>query len=566
MNIQDKLKLSLQENQYIIPSYDHYGRLAGFHDYGALGLKIKNKIINIWRDMFLWEDEIDEIETPTIMPYDVLKKSGHVDRFTDYVVYDDNNVCYRADHLMKDYFKEHNMDDMVDKIDSISKDTLEDYINHYKPIKSSKYIDVKSSNLMFQVNNMFLRPELAQGLFVNYKIHNSFFHKSLPFGLAQIGKAYRNEISPKPFTRMREFNQMEIEYFVDPDNKIHPLYDKFKNIVVPLLPISSQLNECFSPIMMTIDDAVNKNIISCKTIGYFLARIYLFSIKIGLDKDKLRFRQHTDNELSHYASECWDLETLINEDWLECIGCADRGDYDLKAHDKNNQFTVNKELDNPIINIYQQILPNKRLIGKTFREKSKDILAFLDTLSQDNILDIQNNLKLSDTIKIHVNNEDFIISKDMISIKDVTENITTKRYYPHVIEPSFGIDRIIYSIFTHNFWVREDDDKRFVLSLPMILSPYDVAIFMLYNKDNMNNMAKDIRSILLNNNISCYIDNSRTTIGKRYCRADEIGIKYAITIDPGSLTDNSVTIRNRDNMTQIRVNVDDLVTTINNLG
>ena len=222
------LKTYLQENQFIIPSYQHYGGFSGFQDYGILGVKLKNNLLNLWRKIML-DTNIYEVEIPTIMPHAVLKASGHVDRFTDYVVYDSNGTCHRADHLAKKWFSEHNMPELADIVDSWDQGTLEKNINQYgmldsqiQVITKNLMIEVPSNTLILGTESDYLRPELAQGIFVNFKTYHTYFqHEDADFkafGIAQIGKSYRKEISPQPFVRMREFTQAEIEYFFDPKN------------------------------------------------------------------------------------------------------------------------------------------------------------------------------------------------------------------------------------------------------------------------------------------------------------------------------------------------------------
>jgi len=212
----------LQENQLIIPSYQHYGGFSGFQDYGIIGVQIKNKFLNLWRDFFLDED-IHEVEIPTIMPHAILKASGHVDRFTDYVVYSQNNSCYRADHLAKKWFNEHNMSNLSNQVDSWDSSTLEHYINTHNMLdyeiidstvipkttvqKKNLMIEVPSNTLVLGADPDFLRPELAQGIFVNFKTYQSYLQNNdtsfKSFGIAQIGKSYRKEISPQPYIRLR---------------------------------------------------------------------------------------------------------------------------------------------------------------------------------------------------------------------------------------------------------------------------------------------------------------------------------------------------------------------------
>jgi len=184
----------------------------------------------------------------------------------------------------------------------------------------------------------YMRPETAQGIFIQFRRLAQFFRNKLPFGVVQIGKSYRNEISPRQgVIRLREFTQAEIEYFVHPERKEHEKFDLVKDEVVPLLPAERQMDENLSDdekvIKISIGEAVEKGIIRHQTIAYFIALTKRFLEAIGIDKDKIRFRQHLPNEMAHYAIDCWDAEIYTERfGWIECVGIADRTDYDLRSH------------------------------------------------------------------------------------------------------------------------------------------------------------------------------------------------------------------------------------------
>ncbi|QKF94238.1 class II glycyl-tRNA synthetase [Fadolivirus algeromassiliense] len=583
MNKQQKLKTCLQENHYILPSYQAYGGFSGYQDYGILGSRVKNKLLEVWRNMFVndYNDTIVEIETPNVMLYDILKASGHVDRFTDYVVYDEAGVCYRADHLVKNWFKSNNLNQLADKVDAMDLSQLEFNINKYKMLSKpeSKHnlpYKVEKKNLMFEVASTanpngidFLRPEQAQGIFVNFKNCQQFLQREPPFGIAQIGRSYRKEISPQQFTRMREFTQAEIEYFVDPLNKNHDCFDDYKTIKIPLMTSTMQTKNDQLPCMITIDEAVDKKLISHKLMAYFLAKIYVFALKIGLKEEKLRFRQHMPHEMSHYASECWDLETFVNGDWLECVGTADRGCYDLQSHTQNSntQFKAKRILEKPLIYTQYRVKLDMKQVSSRYKELASKILQYYNNLSQNDIQNIKNSLvKDDDTTYVCIDDTICVLTKDMIRIEEEKKSTTFEEYIPHVIEPSFGIDRLIYSIFEQNFWARENDDQRIVLSLPNILVPYDVAVFALSKNDKLNPVVTQIRNTLSGNGFKCYMDNSSTNIGKRYARVDEMGIKYVITVDFDTLDDNQVTIRERDSMNQIRIPIEKILESLSEIN
>jgi glycyl-tRNA synthetase len=571
---QQRLKNCLSDNQYIIPSYQLYGGLSGFQDYGILGTRVKNKLLNQWRKFFLEKDEIYEIETPVIMPYNILKASGHVDRFTDFVVYDTEKNCHRADHLAKKWFKEQKMLDLADQVDSWDQETLEKNINHYKMISGTP-LKVQRKNLMFEVScslneeNMdFLRPEIAGAMFVNFKTVHQFLQKNPPFGIAQTGYSFRKEISPKQFTRMRSFSQAEIEYFCDPLHKVHPQYEKVQYQVIPLLTQEMQKNNTMKVYYLTLEQAMDLKLISHKLMAYFLVKIFQFAKLIGLQDDKLRFRQHMPHEMAHYAIECWDLEVLVHDEWLECVGCADRGSFDLQAHSSNTPLTVRKQLEKPIIQKQLKAKLNfkviRELFGTSYGEKIPILINYFDQLTQDELIEIKLQLFKEMKYSFKINENTYELTENMIKIEEEVTKILYEDYYPHVIEPSFGIDRLMYAIFEQNFWVRENnnnkksDDKRIVLSLPSNLVPYEIAIFQLYLRDDMLQVVQNIKETLMDAGFLCFVDYSNTQIGKRYSRIDEMGIKYAITVDPQTINDQQVTIRERDSMRQIRVPIKSL--------
>jgi len=573
-NKQQRLRTSLQENYYITPSYQVYGGSSGFHDFGILGKKLKNKLVNMWRDYFINDetDTIVEIETPTIMPYDILNASGHVQRFTDYIVYDENNICYRADHLAKNWFKANNLSHLADQVDTWNRQVLQENINNYKMIKPktpNTFVEVTTKNLMFEVpstsNNFgidFLRPELAQGIFVSYNNCQKFLQKEPPFGIAQTGTSYRKEISPQPYVRMREFNQAEIEYFFDPTNKSHHNFDIYKNISVPILTSEMQLNNETKPIIVTLESAIENKLISSQLMAYFIGRVYLFAMKVGLKPDKVRFRQHLPHEMSHYAVECWDLETFVNDDWLECVGIADRGSYDLSSH---NNHTVPKVYAKRVLNVPVEIKflkakLNMKVIGQTFGDTTAIIRDYFGNMSENNLQDLKNILVDPNVnhITFETNKKQYSINKSMVEVVEESQVKVHESYVPHVLEPSFGVDRLLYSILEQNFWARESDTQRIVLSLPNELLPYDVAVFPLSKNIKFNPVIEQISKDLNQSKFTIYKDNSSTSIGKKYSRADEMGIKFAITIDFDTFNDNQVTIRERDSTKQIRVSIVDI--------
>merc|ERR1711970_567830 len=357
------------------------------------------------------------------------------------------------------------------------------------PVSGNDLSEPIEFNLMFETHigpsgaiKGFLRPETAQGMFVNFKRLLEFKKGKLPFAAAQIGNAFRNEISPRSgLIRVREFTMAEIEHFCDPDDKKHPKFNRVADTEMSLYSANNQMSgkPCE---MVKIGDAVASGMVANETLGYFLARIYGFLIKIGVDKDRLRFRQHMGNEMAHYACDCWDAEMLTSYGWIECVGCADRSAFDLTQHTKATgvKLCAEKLLPNPVTKSVTQIVPNKGPIGKAFKKDAKQIIDMLAKLSVDDIEKIESDLKNGEA-KLSMETSEVKLTADMLAIKRFEKTEHVEEIIPSVIEPSFGIGRVMYAIFEHNFRVREGDEQRTYFSLPPVIAPLKCAILPLSN-------------------------------------------------------------------------------------
>lgn len=543
LNIND-VKTHLVTNKFIFPTASSYNSSEcgskGFHTYGPLGVSLKNKIVGVWKELFL-TNEIHEIDTPLLQSKEVLTNSGHVGKFNDLIISNGKEI-FRADHLVKD-FCEKNKIKLEKPIDDLTKDELLFMVKNYKMIENYDNAIIEPKNLMFNFGDLYLRPETAQGMFTEFE-HFYDNINSLPFGIAQVGKSYRNEISPQPFVRLKEFTQAEIEYFFDPHNENHSLFDKIKDLNLPLLTSSMQLQNITDSCIFNIEEAVKSNVIVNQIMGYFLGTAYIFSKRLGLDNECVRFRQHLPNELAHYAVQCWDMEIkLCNGNWLECMGIAHRGDYDLKNHNVKNQNVI-KEYSKKIIKHKLSIVPNQ----------SKENIRKFHTDFKKKIFD---NLE---EIKTHPSYEYF---KDIILVSETLENLESV-IYPNVIEPSIGIDRIIFALANNLLKRRKGDTNRILFNLPLFLAPYDMAIYSLSNNDTLVDFAKKKLSYLTNY-FKIHWDYSSVSIGKKYTRSDSIGIGLTITVDFDTINDNTVTLRYSKNGDQIRIHVDEIRETINNL-
>ena len=241
----------------------------------------------------------------------------------------------------------------------------------------------------------YLRPETAQGHFLNFNRLLEFNNGRIPFASAQIGRSFRNEISPRAgLLRVREFTMAEIEHYVDPEDKRHEHFHDVRDVVLSLLDRDTQYAGSTVPQKLSIGDAVEKGIVANETLGYFLVRIYQFLIKIGINPTRLRFRQHMSNEMAHYATDCWDAEIHNSYGWIECVGCADRAAYDLSVHSaKTGQpLLVRQALKEPIVTEKETPEFNKKVIGKTFGKDAAAILKTVESLDEAWLIKLKDKL------------------------------------------------------------------------------------------------------------------------------------------------------------------------------
>lgn len=530
---------------FLWQSFEIYGGMAGFIDYGPLGNGVRRKLENLWREFFVINERAVEIDTPTIGIEEIFIASGHASSFTDVAIEcEECGRIFRADH----YIKEKLGIEAEETIESV-KEVMETY--DLRCECGGKFKHPENINLMFSTTigpgkgkKGYLRPETAQGIFIDFKRLADYFREKLPFGVTQIGRAYRNEISPRQgVIRLREFNQAELEYFVDPRNKSHPQFERYKEQKIKL--VDKFDNEHY----ITLSEAVEKGIIAHELLAYFIAKTREFLLKAGLKDEKLRFRQHKDDERAHYAVDCWDAEALTSYGWVEIVGIADRSDYDLSKHTQysGEDLSIFIPFKEPIKVKKKKVVPKMDKIGPTFKEKAKKIVELLEKAEPN------------EKIELEVDGEKIVLTTEYFEIKEVEEEVHGERIIPHVIEPSFGLDRITYSVLEHAFDKDiVDGEERRVLRLKRWISPVQVAVLPLLSKDEFVNVAKRISEMLKANGIFTEYDDSGS-IGRRYRRYDEIGTPFCITIDHQTLEDNTVTIRDRDTTKQVRVKIDELV-------
>ena len=422
---------------FIFQSHEIYGGMQGLYDYGPLGVELKNNIKSSWwRDLVYERDDIEGLDAAILTKQSVLQYSGHEDTFTDPLVdCKDCKARMRADHI-KD--------------------------GKCLNCGSTNLTEARPFNLMFKTNIgpidddssfAYLRPETAQQIFVNYKNVTDATSRVPPFGIAQIGKAFRNEITLKSFIfRVREFEQMELEYFVEPgtDEEWHEKW---------------------------VDQRLS------------------WWLKQGVEKNNLELLDVPKSELSHYSKKTVDIMYKFPHGLEELEGIANRTDFDLGSHSKNQNE----------LNISAKIRHNNDSNAK---------LAFK-----------------------RPENKNWIV--------------------PYVIEPSAGVDRAFLALLNESYFEEEiDGGQRIVLKLKPHLSPIKVAVIPLKkNNAEIVNMAKQIKNNLQSHGLGRVLFENSGNIGKSYRRHDEVGTPTCITVDFESLENQTVTLRDRDTMSQERINI-----------
>ena len=433
----------------VFPGSEIYGGLANSWDYGPIGVLLKNNVKAAWMKKFVQESPYNVgMDCAILMNPQVWVTSGHVGGFSDPLI--DCRQCksrYRADKLVEDWNAEHQVEESAD---GWPEDRLVSYIeDHEIPCPSCgghDFTDIRRFNLMFKTfqgvtedskAELYLRPETAQGIFVNFKNVQRTTRRKIPFGICQIGKAFRNEITPGNFTfRTREFEQMEMEFFCEPGSDL-------------------------------------------EWFAYWRGFCRDWLLSLGLKEEEIRLRDHSDEELSFYSNATTDIEFRFPFGWGELWGIADRTDFDLKRH----------------------------------MEASKEDLTYFDPA-------------------------------------------TKSKYLPYVIEPSLGVDRMALAFLcaAYDEETLENGDVRTVLRFHPAIAPVKIAVLPLSAK--LSDKATDVYTAL-SGRYMCEFDD-RQSIGKRYRRQDEIGTPFCVTYDFDSLEDDSVTVRERDSMSQVRLPIADL--------
>ncbi|NIR86063.1 glycine--tRNA ligase [Candidatus Bathyarchaeota archaeon] len=539
------------------PSFEIYGGTSGFLTLGPLGATLKRKIEDRLRDFFIRKLGLFEIETSVIMPEKVFQASGHLEAFQEPMV--ECNACkrkYRADHLLLEFAGMSETD-----TEKLSLQKLMSEINKRGircPECGGNFGEPKRFLTMFKTTIGpyseavgYGRPEAAQGIFVEYKRIYEYAREKLPFGVAIIGHALRNEISPRQGPiRLREFTIMDLEFFFDPEEPQCTMLKEVEDETLRLLPTDRVLKGVEEPIEVPVKEALSKGLIRTEWQAFFMALSKRFLAELGVPEDKQRFIEKLDWERAHYSVQGYDQQVYLERwDWVEVSGHNYRTDYDLRHHMEFSgvDLTAFKEHGKPLVKEELSVKPLKSKIGPAFKEDASRVIKLLSTIDPT---ELEASFKKQG---FHIAGSFKILPEHVeITRKKVKEK--GKRFIPHVVEPSFGSDRLFYVTLEYAYRRKKG---RTLLSLPRDLAPVEVSVFPLVSKDGLPEKARQVHQLLIDSGFTVEYDESGS-IGRRYARADEIGTPLGVTVDYQTLKDNTVTIRNRDTWKQVRNKIDEL--------
>lgn len=539
------------------PYCEIYGGVSGFVTFGPMGTIIKKKIEDKFRDFFFRRLGLYEIESPVIVPGKVFKASGHVSNFKEPMV--ECKACkrrFRGDHLLQEFS---GMSET--ETDNLNLSSLKTEMDKYKircPECNNEFGAPKQFLTMFVTNIGpysksigYGRPEAAQGIFTEFRRLYEYAREKLPFGVAQIGHALRNEISPRQGPiRLREFTIIDLEFFFDPEDPFCALLKDVENEVLRLIILANRLQGEDEPFEVTVKEALKQGYIKEEWQAFFMALAKCFLVGLGVPEDKQRFIEKFDWERAHYSKQGFDQQVYLERwGWVEVSGHNYRTDYDLKRHMQSSgvDMRVFKKNGRPTVIEEITLKPIMSKVGPVFKEKTSRIVKLLSVADSKEI-------EKSFSKKGYYEVESFKILPEHVEIIRSRVKEEGRRFIPHVIEPSFGLDRLFYVTIEYAY---QTNQGRTLLSLPRDLSSIDLGVFPLVSKDGLPDEAKRIFQILINDGFTVEYDESGS-IGRRYARVDEVGVPLSITIDYQTLKDNTVTIRDRDSKKQVRNNVERL--------
>ncbi len=532
-------------------SYEIYGGVGGFVTYGVLGARLKQNIEKKLRELFVNRLGIMEVESPIIAPAAVFEASGHVSNFKEAMV--ECLKCrkwFRADHLLRETAKISETE-----AEKLNLEELDEVIKKKKvrcPECEGELGKPKHFLTMFETTIGpyskavgYGRPEAAQGIFVEFNRLYDMAREKLPFGAIQIGHVLRNEISPRQgLIRLREFTIADLEFFFDPEEPDCWLLKEVEGETLPLLLADAKQKGSEETVEITVKEALDRGIIKSQWQIAFMALAKRLLVELGIPAEKQRFIEKLPWERAHYSLQSFDQEVHVDRwGWVEVSGHAYRTDYDLKSHMKSSgvDMQVFKEYEKPLEKEQRVVKPVMAKLGPIFKGEAGKVA---ETLSQVDPQELEVALKKQGHYMLGGH-------RILPEYVDITLQKTVQRgrhYFPHVVEPSFGSDRLLYVTLEYAYHVKED---RVILSFPRDISPVQIGVYPLLSKDKLPEKAVEIHKMLIEEGFTVEYDEAGS-IGRRYARADEVGVQLDITVDYDTLKDDTVTVRDRDSWKQIR--------------
>lgn len=545
-------------------SFEIYGGVAGFYDYGPLGVLLKRRIQDLWLKYFVYSnDMVAEVETPIINPRVIFKASGHEESFTDPVT--ECLKCgriYRVDHLLKEV--------LGVEAEGLSPEEYKRIIiekNVKCPACSGELAEPSYTLLLFKTeigpykgSLGYLRPENAQGMFVNFANVLRITRNKLPLGIAQVGKVARNEISPRQgLLRLREFTIMEMEFFFDPETVSEDIREYLSQELLSeklnVLTAEDREKGVSEPRAYTVEELIENSIVKTPWLALWMGVGNRFLRSLGIDPNRTRFIEKLPKERAHYSAQTFDQEVKTEKyGWIEVAGYAYRTTYDLERHImfSNADLTFFKRFEKPLEKTVKKAYPSVSKIREVFGDMYSEVMKKLSEKQPTELYAL-----LENTGFIEVNG--FKLGREFFIFKEEVEKVHGVKIVPHVVEPSFGLERLLYVVLENSLKTREE---KTVLALPPQIAPYHVSVFPLVTGSKPEHrriveLARKTYWDLINAGFNCIYDDDGS-IGRRYARVDEIGVPLAVTVDYQSIEDETVTVRDRDTTQQERVHLGNL--------
>jgi len=540
-------------------SFEIYGGVGGFLDLGPPGLELKNLIVEAWRKTLLRPHGFVEISTPIITPHKLLAASGHTENFKDPMTECTNcKRRFRADQLVKERTGAETEGKSLEELDSLIREKGLKCPECGGTLGIPQYFLTmfKTSIGPYGEDVAYGRPEAAQGIFVDFRRVFDVMREQFPLGIGQVGTVLRNEISPRQGPiRLREFTIMDFELFYNTQHPDCPFLPEAADEILSIVTEETRRAGKEEATRITVGEAVRRGIVKAPWAGYFMCLSVRLLKILGIDAGSARFFEKLAGERAHYSLQTFDLEVSLDRlGWVEVAGIAYRGDYDLRKHmdATGADLSVFQAYEKPVEKTLRVVKVRHDMLRAKLGEEAGKVARLL--AGQD--------LSMLVSGRGPIKTGGYEIPMDCFEVNEVKTREAGSRFVPHVIEPSFGVERLLYATMEYALRMKED---RVVLSLPFALAPFQASVYPLVNKDGLVEKAGLVYKLLLSNGVRAEYDEAGS-IGRRYARADEAGVPYGVTIDYDTLKDDSVTLRDRDSWKQVRIPISQLTDKIKQAG